>query len=247
MGKLFTEILKFIYRGAVELYFQLFVQAKLEFILRKHAPYYHTLKHHKLAFKRRVWHFLVNINFFAREGALANGTMKVIIASHAMQLAHRLPAECYDFYQRIILYNDYYLSNVTGSYHKGEVNPGLRSIVFSLRAIRDSLAKADPDRNILIHEFAHALWLEHQLMHKKYLIFNDEVFERTRSLIATEFGSFNEHQKHLFRDYAFSNEAEFFAIAVENFFLRPALFEVELPAFYGTLSELFKQDPLNWR
>lgn len=45
------------------------------------------------------------------------------------------------------------------------------------------------------------------------------------------------------RDYAATDEAELFAVAVEGFFERPALLRAKDPALYALLAEYFHQDP----
>jgi len=47
-----------------------------------------------------------------------------------------------------------------------------------------------------------------------------------------------------FRAYASTNEQEFFAVAVENFFERPQDFQQEFPKLYSILVLLLKQNPL---
>lgn len=47
-----------------------------------------------------------------------------------------------------------------------------------------------------------------------------------------------------FRDYAATNDHEFFAVAVENFFERPQAFFEHHPRMYGLLATLLNQDPL---
>jgi len=47
----------------------------------------------------------------------------------------------------------------------------------------------------------------------------------------------------LLRDYAATDEAELFAVAVESFFERPALLRAKDPALYALLAEYFNQDP----
>ena len=49
--------------------------------------------------------------------------------------------------------------------------------------------------------------------------------------------------QHFLRKYALTNKEEFFAVAVENFFERPAAFKTALPELYSILAKLLKQDP----
>lgn len=50
-------------------------------------------------------------------------------------------------------------------------------------------------------------------------------------------------EQHFFQ-ICFKNIEEFFAVAVENFFERPALFKQAQPELYIILAQLFKQDPI---
>jgi len=47
----------------------------------------------------------------------------------------------------------------------------------------------------------------------------------------------------LLRGYAGTNPAEFFAVATEVFFDRPAAMEQERPELYEVLREFYRQDP----
>ena len=50
--------------------------------------------------------------------------------------------------------------------------------------------------------------------------------------------------KRTLRRYAATNEAEFFAVAVEAFFERPHRLNKRDPELYKMLAEYFRQDPL---
>lgn len=240
-------IVKFLYNTFYELYYILYIQSKLERNLLKYSRYYSKLAGQKSDFRRMVWEFIRHNEFIPREDLSISFSLKVIIASHAIQLSFKLGEECYDYYEKIIVYKDYYRSRVTKQYHKAEVNPGFKIIVFSVRAINESLNRDDDGLNVLLHEFAHALWLEHLLMHHEYQIFNPKVFDEVKSQISDSFESPETNESHFFRKYAFKNEAEFFAVAVENFFERSAQFQLELPYLYDALAKLFQQDPLAMR
>lgn len=51
-------------------------------------------------------------------------------------------------------------------------------------------------------------------------------------------------QSSLFRRYAATNDHEFFAVALENFFERPAEFRNFHEEMYESLAALMNQDPL---
>jgi Mlc titration factor MtfA (ptsG expression regulator) len=231
-----VELIRFVYWAIVELYYLLFVQARLEFSLRRKVSFYGSLKSRRGSFRRQVWEFLVDIEFIPRESIRIRSSQKVVIAAHAIRLSQFLNEHAYNFYKRIILYPDHYLSQVTGKHHKGEVNPGLRTIVFSMRAVSTSLQLRTPGEHVLYHEFAHALWLEHLLMNKNYQVFNGEKFNNIRSLIQHLMAEAHHH--HFLRAYAFTNEAEFFAVAIENYYTNSERFRAELPDLFTAVAEL---------
>jgi Mlc titration factor MtfA (ptsG expression regulator) len=170
--------------------------------------------------------------------------MKAIISCAAAQLLLFLPSEGLSYFKRIIVYPDYYNSRITHKRHKGEVNPGLRTIVFSWRGVAEGLKRPDDGLNLLLHEFAHALWLEHKLVGHEYVVLDEKWIKKFEDYAKDEMKNLHANEQHFFRRYAFENIEEFFAVAVENFFERTRQFNQEQPELYVILAHLFKQDPL---
>lgn len=234
-----------IYESFQELYYEIAIRPRLGPALQRFSGYYRMLGPERREFKRKVWEFIRENEFVGREGVRVRLPLKCIIASHAVQLSFRLSEYAYSYYERIIIYRDYYKSRLTNRYHKGEVNPGLRLIVFSMKGISESLNRPDDGLNVMLHEFAHALWLEHLLMHKEYNVFDPNLFVSFQDLIRAEMQRYTQDETHFFRKYAFQNTAEFFAVAVENFFERPQAFNSALPGLFAALARLFRHNPLS--
>jgi len=243
MLELIYNVLVAIYDAVYEMYYEAVIKRRLEPPLMRHSLYYRSLGKARPLFRRKVWEFIRQNEFVGREQLKIKISLKTIIAAHAVQLSFRLPEDAYSYYDKIILYKDYYLSTFTRKYHKGEVNPGLKVIVFSIRAIYESIEKKDDGLNVLIHEFAHALWLEHMLMHRQYRVFEPVRFDEVRAIIRQEMENHATDESHFFRRYAFANEAEFFAVATENLFERPAEFKASLPALHKAIFDLFDNQP----
>ena len=171
--------------------------------------------------------------------------MKAIICCGASQLVFSLPAQSLSYFEKIIVYPDYYNSKYTHRRHKGEVNPGLRIIVFSWRGVMEGMHRTDDGLNLMLHEFAHALWLEHKITQLKYTVLDEGEIEEFESLAFAEMDKLRADETHFFRRYAFESMEEFFAVAVENFFERSEMFFAQLPHLYHVLAKILKQDPLN--
>lgn len=241
------EVLEFIYeaiRKAIEeIRFRLYYGPVFHRFLNYRYKYYTQLtRKDKMHFLRLVRDHYEYFEFVPRQMKLTRA-MKAIICSGAAQLVLRLPSESLTFWKRVIVYPTDYESQITHMRHKGEVNPGLRIIVFSWTGIMQGLDRLDDGLNLLLHEFAHALWLEHKLTNQSYSVLNPYLVEEFERLAYAEMDQLKANEAHFFRRYAFENMEEFFAVAVENFFERPEPFKAELPHFFNLLSQLFLQTP----
>jgi MtfA peptidase len=197
-------------------------------------------------FEWRVYYFITSteIEFRMFRGQLINqNAARYLIASCATQLSLFLSDDCYDAFHKIVIYPDKYYSPITGNYHKGETNPAAGYIVLSWNSLNSGFANNTDGINLLMHELAHALWLENKLFN--YRTFDFEALEAYEVMAAVTTAEMQETEgEHFFRRYALANEEEFFAVAVENFFERPVQFKATLPDLYVTLVDLFKQDPI---
>jgi Mlc titration factor MtfA (ptsG expression regulator) len=245
LGGLLGLLFNFFYEAYQEIRFRLFYGPVFHRFLNYKYKYYSRLPwKEKMHFLRLVRDHYEYFKFSERDVKLTRA-MKAIICSGASQLVMNLPAESLTYFTRIIVYPDYYNSQITRKRHKGEVNPGFRLIVFSWRGIQEGLDRDDDGLNLLLHEFAHALWLEHKLVDTYNALDPDLIIEFER-LAHQEMDQLHAQENHFFRKYAFNNIEEFFAVAVENFFERPKQLHQELPHFYNILSRLFLQDPVKY-
>ncbi len=241
---LLAALARLLYGGYQELSFRFYYGPIFHRFLNRKYIFYTTLSWAlKMKFLRLARDQYEYFEFVPREQLKLTRAMKAIISCAAAQLLLFLPSKGLSFYKRIIVYPDYYNSRITHRRHKGEVNPGLRTIVFSWRGIAEGLKLESDGINLLLHEFAHALWLEHKLV-DHYEILNTEYVAQFEKYAATEMANLAANEQHFFRRYAFDNMEEFFAVAVENFFERPALFQQAQPELYLILVRLFKQDPV---
>jgi Mlc titration factor MtfA (ptsG expression regulator) len=242
---LLAALARLLYGGYQELRFRFYYGPIFHRFLNRKYAYYTALPWSlKMKFLRIARDHYEYFEFVPREKIKLTRAMKAIISCAAAQLLLFLPSEGLTYYKKIIVYPDYYSSRITRRRHKGEVNPGLRIIVFSWRGIAEGMNRLDDGLNLLLHEFAHALWLEHKLMSHEYEVLNSHWVEQFERYAEEEMANLMANEKHFFRKYAFENIEEFFAVAVENFFERTQQFHQEQPELYRILANLFKQDPL---
>lgn len=238
-------LFQLLYDGYQEIRFLLYYKPFFEKYLSRNHSYYTNLPAPlKKDFLRLVRDHYEYFDFIPRQNLKITREVKTIISGVASQLVMNLPAESLTFFEKIIIYPDYYQSRITNKLHKGEVNPGLRLIVLSWRGIVEGMNRADDGLNLLLHEFAHALWLENKIMHPKYTVLNPALVVYYEQAATEEAVKMQNDTKHFFRKYALTSKEEFFAVAVENFFERPAGFKNAAPQLYQCLVALFRQDLL---
>lgn len=218
---------------------------KVHQMLQQHFAYYKVLnKANKTRFVQRVQIFIGRKVFIPRMFKVVTSEMKVLIAASAVQLTFGLPEICLQYFKRIIIYPDHYYSTISKRMHSGEVNPKAQAIVLSWKSFLRGYQIPDDSYNLGLHEMAHALELENLIRNDEYDFLSEEQWtafteeaSRITALIKTGKHSF-------FRVYASTNDKEFFAVAVENFFERPETFQREFPRLYSILVSLLNQNPL---
>jgi Mlc titration factor MtfA (ptsG expression regulator) len=213
-------------------------------ILIKYFPYYSRLDaadQHR--FEQKLLYFILSKQFIPRQFGRITDEMKVMIAACAVQLTFGLPRVYLQHFDKILVYPDDYYSSITKRFHKGEVNPAFGVIVLSWRSFVDGYIDHTDSINLGLHEMAHALRLENIVHNDEHDFFDDALVKRLDA-IAAQICNVQQDNSFL-RAYACSDPHEFFAVAVENFFERPAEFKSHMPELYSILSELLRQDPIN--
>ncbi len=214
-------------------------------LLQQHSVYYQQLTpYNQKRFEKRVQQFIQLKRFVPRNMPQVTDEMKVLIAASAVQLTFGLPNVYLLHFHTIVIYPDSYYSTISKRYHKGEVNPAFGIIVLSWKDFVEGLATPDDSLNLGLHEMAHALRLENVVRNDEHNFLKPHILQQWEEESQLERAKLRSGESHFFRQYAASDDEEFFAIAVENFFERPKQFWQELPHLYQTLSLLLNQDPL---
>ncbi len=211
-------------------------------ILRKYFDYYQNLNsEQRLSFEKKVHQFMRLKQFIPRGIDSVTLEMKTLISACAVQLTFGLPYVFLRHFKRILVYPDNYYSTINHNYHKGEVNPRYGIIVMSWKAFVQGYYKKQ-GINLGLHEMAHALHLENMILNDEFDFLDSTILKDWSKLAKIEMVKIK-NGTSFFRSYGGSNEHEFFAVAVENFFERPREFKARVPEAYRVLSQLLNQDP----
>jgi len=197
--------------------------------------------------------FLTRLKVFALEkrfegagGLEVTDEMKVVVAGCAARLARNLDLDVYDDLVTVVLYPAAWKSPRDGAgVHLGEAHRwGL--VVLAWDAVRHGLAAPGDGHDTALHEFAHVLdlvdgefdgtpelatWAE---VHAWARVFSAH-YEKLRA---------RPERSKVMRAYGATNEAEFFAVATEAFFEKPAKLKERAPDLYAELKRYFRRDPV---
>ena len=211
-------------------------------ILAKYAIHYQRLGlEDKTRFERIAASF-IHEKEWRGVGMKVSDEMKVMVSACAAQLLLGYPEQELAHFETIVLYPDSYRSR-TGRMHQGEVRPASGMIMISWRDFLFGYAHTQDAHNVGLHEMAHALWFENKLENGEAHFLHPELLQDWIDHADAEIERIKSGKSRLLRDYAGTNQAEFFAVAVEHFFELPKEFKQDLPELYATLSTMLKQDP----
>ena len=212
-------------------------------ILRQHFDFYNRLPvRSKKLFEKRLSRFMESKTFVPRDLDKVTEEMRVLISATAIQLCFGLAWINLKYFRFIIIYPEAFYSTAGQNYHYGEVNPKHRAIVLSWRNFISGLIVKD-GRNLGLHEMAHALRLENVIRNGEQHFLDRRALQSWEALATEEIMRMRNQEAGFFRDYAATDHAEFFAVAVENFFERPEDFHTYDPKLYRLMCILLNQDP----
>ena len=143
---------------------------------------------------------------------------------------------------RIIVYPTKFYSKINRQHHLGEYNPNLKTIILSADNIWAGFADLMDNRNLAMHEFAHALSFEMNRINswqgRKFRL----GLRRIEKLFYEEDFLVKLAASQYFREYGLTNIQEFFSVAVENYFETPAIFKNDFPELFAELQNMLNMD-----
>lgn len=209
-------------------------------VLEKHFRFYRNLsEQRKKFFRHRIHTFIENYTFIGRNDLEVTEEMKVKIAATAVMLTFGMREYLPDLFEVIIIYPDIFESR-NGDYHKGEFNPAAKAIVFSWKDFQEGIDFDNDNLNLGLHEFAHALHLNamgRKRLGASFSIYVD-MFEKIREYTAIPRNRDMIMNSGYLREYAYTNQYEFMAVAFEYFFESPQEFRQRLPELYEMVKKM---------
>ncbi|MEQ9468886.1 MAG: zinc-dependent peptidase [Ekhidna sp.] len=241
---IFRDIVVFLYLEAKSYLYPYFFPEKHVAFLEKNFVYYQKLpKKSKKIFLHKVARFMSSKEFIPRQMTTVTDEMKVLISASAAQLTFGFRGITFPYFYKIFVFPDKFYNRINNAYHKGEVNPRLKSIALSWKDFVEGYLQED-GRNLGLHEMAHVLRLENRILNEEHSFLEEWVLQEWALHAQRTMIEINDGRETFFRKYGGTDREEFFAVAVENFFERPVEFNQKHPKTYRTLCRLLRQDPV---
>ncbi|MEM9681591.1 MAG: zinc-dependent peptidase [Bacteroidota bacterium] len=213
---------------------------KQERVLKQKFTFYNRLSpKEQRVFRHRVAKFLRDKEFITRDNLELTDEIRVLISATAMMLTFGFKDYLIDILSVVVVYPKPFYSKTNETYHKGEMNPKLGTIVFSWEDFEEGYDISNDNLNLGVHEFGHAIHLNSFsnddisamifnngfLALKTYLKDNEPIRQK---LIKSKY----------FRAYAYTNQFEFVAVLMENFIETPQEFRTQFPEVYGYMKRM---------
>jgi len=213
-------------------------------VLQRSVPFYRGLDEGgRQRFDDDVRIFIAEQTISGLEGAAVSDDVKVLIAASAAMLTHGLPDFEWPRVRDIVVYPrafdaDY---NPHGEQARIAGMVHLRGpVLFSKRDLEHGFNNARDGYNVGLHELAHVIdmadgvadGIPGDLPWMATAPWISVMADRLRKLRRRKY-------RHVLRDYAATNEAELFAVAVEAFFERPKKLRARDPELYDMLDNYF--------
>ncbi len=218
-------------------------------LLRQEVTFYKTLsRKEKKRFQKRMRYFFQRVTITGIDTEVTELDRVLVAASGLIPTFGFEQWNQYPKLREVLIYattfnRETFATEGTGRDVAGMVGGGYMNgkLLLSQQALRRGFANAGRD-NTGIHEFTHLLdkadgetdgipdyFLDHQ-----YLIPWVEMMRAEMAAIA--------HGDSDIDNYATTNKAEFFAVAAEYFFNRPAAFAHKHPKLFALMERIFHQD-----
>jgi Mlc titration factor MtfA (ptsG expression regulator) len=214
--------------------------------LERHILLYAALEEEnaRRRFERDVQFFLREHTFEGIDGVAVDDELRLAVAAGAALMLHGRPSWELRGAGRSVLF---YPGAFDDDYHAGDYAAfdGMAHqqgpVLLSARAVRESWSAPGDGQNVVLHELAHLFDFQNEGADGVPSLMAPASEGAWRDLVRRETRRIQRGDSML-RSYAASAPSEFFAVAVEAFFERPAEMQRRHAALYDALKNFFNLD-----
>jgi Mlc titration factor MtfA (ptsG expression regulator) len=213
--------------------------------------------------KRLTLLFLDGKEFEGCGGLEITDEIRVTIAAEAsLLLLNRNITESYPKLHTVLVYPHAYVASsrdFVGSQGVIEDVPSVRlgeswqdgEIVLAWDHAKSGARNFDDGRNVVLHEFSHKLDQASGTANGAPILEDRSSYKTWGMVLSRDFRELRDevehHKKDVIDAYGATNPAEFFAVATETFFEKPARLRENHPELFEELRKYYKLDPGNWK
>ena len=201
--------------------------------------------------------FLEEVPLEGVAGLEVTEEIRVTIAAQACLLLLHMPYPRYTRVRRVLVYPTTFVPRTAPSLASGHIVPPdvpLRGqawptgvVVLGWDAVQHGTVSPTDGGNVVLHEFAHMLDVEDGSMDGIPVLDTGSAYRAWGAALSSRFA---EHvartergEPTMLDPYGAENRAEFFAVATEAFFERPAELREDQPELYALLVDFYGLDP----
>jgi Mlc titration factor MtfA (ptsG expression regulator) len=227
-------------------------------IVERNCPFYGRLPEaDRIELQRDIRVFLAEKVFEGCGGLELNDEIRLTIAAQACLLLLHRDTDDYHRLVTILVYPGAYVAKGVEPIGGGLVLEGEQArlgeawrdgvVVLSWDDVRAGAADPRDGQNVVLHEFAHQLDHEDGVADGAPILPQRGLYAAWARVLGAEYERLREdsrrHRKSVLDHYGATNPAEFFAVATECFFEKPAQMKKKHPELYEELRLYYRQDP----
>jgi Mlc titration factor MtfA (ptsG expression regulator) len=230
-------------------------------ILRRRVPMFRRLPPDlQQRVRERVQVFLAEKAFIGCGGQVITDEVRVTVAAQAVLLRLHHEGELFPGLRQVLVYPGPFIVGRVDTVAGGVQQEQRRvlageswsqgQVVLSWPDCLEGAEVPDDGRNVVIHEFAHQLDQENGAANGAPPLPSRERYARWSAVMQAEYEALRRRlaagEPGLIDPYGATEPAEFFAVASEVFFERPAELAAQHPALYAELSRYYRVHPAAW-
>lgn len=231
-------------------------------ILRRRLPFYDRLgQSHQQRLQNLIKRFLNDHSFIGCAGLEINDEIRVTIAAQACLLILNKRGYSYGKLRSVLVYPSTFVATREVRDELGLVSTSHSAllgeswdqgkVVLAWDNVEQGVRNLHDGRNVVLHEFAHQLDSESGSVNGAPLLQTRGAYKSWAHVFHKEYEELNQrkanHYQSLLDDYGATNPAEFFAVATETFFERPAEMAAHHQELFQELARFYQVDPGQWQ
>ena len=246
---LWLAVLTFLMRRYIKRALNPIPPAHINLILSEMAGFYPALTQSEQGKICQDVHWFLIEQKIIGVGVEVDDTLRVLTAASAVLLTLGIEDYEWDNTRDILIYPSAFTEDYEHSRSRGKRlgQVGAQGpIILSAEALRVGFAKGSDGHNVGIHEFAHVLDFDDGYFDGLPTNLNWQTLRPWLDVMSRHLKSnLLRHKSNPLRQYAYTNEAEFFACATEVYFEQPKLLNAQAPELYALLKSFYRQDTLS--